>query len=216
MLQGHKILTDEVQAGRALVAHIGRVLFWSPSDRCRWRQYQLACGTMSTACRRRSPDKCASGNWMPRTSLVVSKQGEILEGDGGLTREKRGTLRSARKIFSEYGRAVIHAHPRNLMVFACANRAMPPIMEATRKFRHHHPSLNMPRRTAPNWASELSATMRGTRGAHCQARRGNHRALARLVLDGQSPERGAGCRRAPRYQRLRYDDVAAFGRQPPC
>ncbi len=158
MLQLEAVLTDEVQAGRALVARIGRVLFdrhltdagggnislrvddvycMSPTLAGQMRQWQLDAEDV----------------------LVVSKRGEILEGDGGLTRESAVHF-GLHENFSEYGSAVIHAHPRNLMVFACANRAMPPIMEATRKFGVT-PVIDYAPAHSPKLGERIVATMRG-------------------------------------------------------
>ena len=132
MLERTMVLTDEVQAGRALVARIGRFLFdrhltdagggnislrvddvycMSPTLAGQMRQWQLDADDV----------------------LVVSKSGDILEGAGGLTRESAVHF-GLHERFGDWGKAVIHSHPRNLMVFACCNRPMPPIMEATRKF----------------------------------------------------------------------------------
>lgn len=65
--------------------------------------------------------------------MVVTPEGEILEGKGELSRESKVHLR-LHKEFGEHGTAVIHAHSRHVMVFAALNRPIPPVMEATRKF----------------------------------------------------------------------------------
>ena len=158
MLQGHKILTDEVQAGRALVAHIGRVLFGrhltdAGGGNISLRVDDVYCMSPTLAGQMRQWQLDAED------VLVVSKQGDILEGDGGLTRESAVHF-GLHENFSEYGRAVIHAHPRNLMVFACANRAMPPIMEATRKFGVT-PVIEYAPAHSPKLGERIVATMRG-------------------------------------------------------
>lgn len=65
--------------------------------------------------------------------LVVSLEGEILVGAGTISRESKVHLRLHRE-FGEYGTGVIHAHARNLLVFAANAKPMPPVLEATRKF----------------------------------------------------------------------------------
>jgi L-fuculose-phosphate aldolase len=44
-----------------------------------------------------------------------------------------GSLKLHRE-FGEHGTAVIHAHSRNMLVFAAMGRPIPPVLEATRKF----------------------------------------------------------------------------------
>ena len=158
MLQLKSILTDEIQAGRALVAYIGRMLFdrhltdagggnislrvddvfcMSPTLAGHMRQWQLDADDV----------------------LVVGQQGEILEGDGALTREISVHF-GLHAHYSDYGAAVIHCHPRNLMVFACANREMPPVMEATRKFGIT-PVIDYAPAHSPKLGERIVATMRG-------------------------------------------------------
>jgi len=69
----------------------------------------------------------------PDDVMVVDLDGNILEGKGELSRESRVHLGLHRE-FREHGNAVIHGHPRHLLVFAAAARPMPPAMEATLKF----------------------------------------------------------------------------------
>jgi L-fuculose-phosphate aldolase len=69
----------------------------------------------------------------PEDVMVVTLDGEILAGSGELSRESKVHLKLHRE-FGEHGTAVIHAHPRNIMVFASQARPIPPVMEATRKF----------------------------------------------------------------------------------
>jgi len=65
--------------------------------------------------------------------LVVDMDGNILVGDGEISRESKVHLRLHRE-FGEYGTGVIHAHARNVLVFAAMSRSMPPVLETTRKF----------------------------------------------------------------------------------
>lgn len=158
MLQDKMVLTDEVQAGRALVANIGRMLFDRHlTDACggniSLRVGDVFCMSPTLAGHMRQWQLDADD------VLVVSAQGDILEGDGGLTRETAVHF-GLHKNFSEYGTAVIHCHPRNLMVFACANQAMPPIMEATRKFGLT-PVIEYAPAHSPKLGERIVATMRG-------------------------------------------------------
>jgi L-fuculose-phosphate aldolase len=69
----------------------------------------------------------------PEDFLLVSLDGDLIEGTGKITREANVHLGLHRK-FGAYGTAVIHAHPRNVMVFAAMAMPMPPVLEATLKF----------------------------------------------------------------------------------
>jgi L-fuculose-phosphate aldolase len=73
-------------------------------------------------------------NWQlrPEDVLVVDMQRKVLEGAGGISRESSVHF----KLYQDYpdGGAVIHAHPRNVMVFAMARQPIYPVLEANVKF----------------------------------------------------------------------------------
>ncbi|MCS6834585.1 MAG: class II aldolase/adducin family protein [Anaerolineae bacterium] len=69
----------------------------------------------------------------PEDVLLLDEDGNILEGEGQISRESQVHLKLHRH-FKEYGTAVIHCHARNVLVFAAANKSMPPILEANLKF----------------------------------------------------------------------------------
>ncbi|MDL1899942.1 hypothetical protein FBR02_04150 [Anaerolineae bacterium CFX9] len=69
----------------------------------------------------------------PDLVLVVDADGNILVGDGEISRESKAHLRLHR-VFHEAGTSVIHAHARNVLAFAAMARPMFPVLEATRKF----------------------------------------------------------------------------------
>jgi ribulose-5-phosphate 4-epimerase/fuculose-1-phosphate aldolase len=125
-------ITPEIVAAREKLVHIGALLFdrhltdaaggnisilvgdvvcFSPSYAGHQRQWQL----------------------QPENILVIDHQGNILYGQGSLSREARVHLRLYRD-FGHVGTAVIHAHPLNMMVFAAMARPMPPVLEANLKF----------------------------------------------------------------------------------
>ncbi|MCY3832471.1 MAG: class II aldolase/adducin family protein [Chloroflexi bacterium] len=158
MQQSKKTLTDEVEAGRELVARIGRFLFDRHLTDTGGGNISLRVGDVFCM----SPTLAGqSKQWQltPEDVLVVSERGEILQGDGGLTRESAVHF-GLQSNFSEYGTAVIHAHPRNLLVFACANMSMPPVMEATRKFGCT-PVIEYAPAHSPKLGERIVATMRG-------------------------------------------------------
>ncbi len=158
MLQTESVLTDEVQAGRELVAHIGRVLFDRHLTDAGGGNISLRVGEFFCM----SPTLAGQNKqWQlePEDVLVVNCRGEILEGEGRLTREIAVHF-GLHENFSDYGSAVIHCHPRNLMVFACANLPLPPVMEATRKFGTT-PVIEYAPAHSPNLGERIVATMRG-------------------------------------------------------
>lgn len=68
----------------------------------------------------------------PEDLLLVDLSGKVLEGQGECSRELQMHL----GVLREFGRAgaVIHAHPKYLMTFAVAGRAMPTVVEHAKKF----------------------------------------------------------------------------------
>ena len=158
MLQREAILTDEVQAGRELVAHIGRVLFDRHLTDAGGGNISLRVGALFCM----SPTLAGQNKqWQLEAEdvLVVNDAGEILSGAGSLTREIAVHF-GLHQNYSAYGSAVIHCHPRHFMVFACANKAMPPVMEATRKFGLT-PVIDYAPAHSPKLGERIVATMRG-------------------------------------------------------
>lgn len=125
-------MNDPITAMRIKITEIAALLF----D----RQLADACGGNISA---RVGDKvCLSASYsghkhqwqlQPEQVLVVDMEGNILDGEGKLSRETRVHLGLHRN-FGEHGTAVIHAHPRNLLAFCALAKPMPPVLEATRKF----------------------------------------------------------------------------------
>jgi len=68
----------------------------------------------------------------PDQVLIVDQTGNKLEGEGEISREARVHFRLY-KDFPE-GMAVVHSHPRNVMVFATAGQPIMPVWEGTLKF----------------------------------------------------------------------------------
>lgn len=67
----------------------------------------------------------------PEDILVIDKNRTIIEGNGGLTRE----INMHMAIYEEipHAKAVLHAHPKESMVFACSGFPFPRITESTQK-----------------------------------------------------------------------------------
>jgi L-fuculose-phosphate aldolase len=90
--------------------------------------------------------------------LVIDQDGNKVEGDGEVSRESRVHLRLYRE-FPE-GMAVVHSHPRNVMVFATAGQPIPPVWEGTLKFGTIQVCKFAPAHT-PDLAESVAAVMRG-------------------------------------------------------
>jgi L-fuculose-phosphate aldolase len=82
-----------------------------------------------------TPRYCGSRRqWQlnPEDVVCVSPQGELLSGDGELSRETQMHLAIYAQ-FPECG-GVCHAHPYHILVFASAERPLPPTSEQTDKY----------------------------------------------------------------------------------
>ncbi len=117
---------------RERIAELGRMLFDRHlTDACGGnmsaRVGDLICLTPSQAGQKKQ--------WQIEAEdvLVVDLDGKILDGKGKLSRESNIHLGLLRK-FHTYGTGVIHAHPRNLMVFVAMAQEMPPVLEANMKY----------------------------------------------------------------------------------
>ncbi len=95
----------------------------------------------------------------PEDVLVADLDRHILDGKGQLSREANVHFTLHRE-FGSYGTAVIHAHARNVLVFSTAGRAMPPILEATRKFGIP-PIVNFAPAHTVQLAENVAAAIRG-------------------------------------------------------
>jgi L-fuculose-phosphate aldolase len=117
---------------RTLIAEIGRLVY----DR---RLSDSAGGNLS----QRSTDGSIymsprySGSrlrWQlkPEHIIRVSPDGEILEGDGELSREVRMHLAIYREFPECHG--ICHAHPQHILTFCCMEKPLPPTSEQTEKY----------------------------------------------------------------------------------
>lgn len=69
----------------------------------------------------------------PEDVLVADMEMNILVGSGEISRETKVHFRLHRE-FGEHGTGVIHAHAKNVLVFAAMSQPIPPVLEATQKF----------------------------------------------------------------------------------
>lgn len=68
----------------------------------------------------------------PDQVLVVSGEGEKIEGDGQISRESKAHLSTYREFPQVNG--IVHAHARDALAFAVHCHSMLPVLECTRKF----------------------------------------------------------------------------------
>jgi L-fuculose-phosphate aldolase len=117
---------------RAHIARIGRLLFERHLTDSAGGNVSVRVGDQVCITPRYSGQ---SRQWQlnPEDVLVVDLDGKLLDGDGQLSRESKVHLKLHQE-FRDAGTAVIHAHARNLLVFAAMARPMPPVLEATLKF----------------------------------------------------------------------------------
>jgi L-fuculose-phosphate aldolase len=68
----------------------------------------------------------------PNQVLVSDMAGDKLDGDGDVSRESKVHYR----LYQEFpdGTAVLHSHPRHVMVFVASGQPIEPVLEATLKF----------------------------------------------------------------------------------
>ena len=95
----------------------------------------------------------------PDEVLVIDLQGNLLDGEGDLSRESKVHLKLHIE-FGDVGTGVIHAHPRNLMVFAALSRPMPPVLEANLKFGMT-PVIDYAPAHSANLAEYIAESLRG-------------------------------------------------------
>ena len=126
-------MNDTIEQTRAHIAEIGKLMYQRHLT-------DTAGGNLSvrvddnTVC---LTPRYAGGvmHWQlrPEDVLVVTLDGEKLDGDGELSRESKVHLALHREL-GAYGKAVVHCHARNMMVFAAMAQPMPAVLEGTLKF----------------------------------------------------------------------------------
>jgi L-fuculose-phosphate aldolase len=121
-----------IAAAREHVAHIGRLLFERQLTDAAGGNLSVRVGNKVCISPRYSGSQ---RQWQlsPEDVLVTDLDRNILQGSGQTSRESNAHYKLHNE-FSEFGTAVIHAHARNVLVFAAMNLPLPPVLEATRKF----------------------------------------------------------------------------------
>jgi len=125
-------MDQQIAETRAKIAEIGALLFDRQLTDAAGGNISVRVGDRVCISPRYSGSK---RQWQlrPEDVLVADLNRNVLEGKGEISRESNVHFKLHTE-FREAGTAVIHAHPKNLLVFAALNRPMPPVLEATRKF----------------------------------------------------------------------------------
>lgn len=148
---------DPVSRMRVKIAEIGRMLFErsltdASGGNISARVGEYVCIT----------SRYAGSKWQwrikPEQVLVTDIHGKFLEGDGELSREASVHFR----LLNEFtdGTAVIHAHPRNVLVFAAAKQQIVPTLESSLKFGIIRVAEFAPAHS-PDLAAHIAAAMQG-------------------------------------------------------
>jgi L-fuculose-phosphate aldolase len=159
--KGVNMMGDPVSEMRVKITEIGRLMFA--------RQLTDASGGNISA---RVGDyicitpRFAGSRWQwnirPEQVLIADLQGNLLDGDGQLSRESQVHFR----LLSEFpdGGSVIHAHPRNALVFTAARQPIEPVLESSLKFGIIKVAEFAPAHT-PDLALHVAAALRGQEAA---------------------------------------------------
>lgn len=123
---------DDIQTTRELIAAFAKTMF----DR---KLTDMAGGNISV----RLGDEVlmtptlagTNHHWdlKPEQIVRMDLQGSKIDGDGEVSREAKVHLALLNEFYPE-GTAVVHAHARNVLVFCAAEKPMPPVLYATRKY----------------------------------------------------------------------------------
>ncbi len=147
-----------IEQMRVRLAELGRLLFDRHlTDACGGnmsaRVGDLICITPSQAGQKHQ--------WQlqPEDVLVADMDGHILDGKGKTSRESNAHF-GLHRAYGEYGTAVIHAHPRNLMVFVALAQPMPPVLEANMKYGEVR-CIEYAPATTPALAEKIIAALEG-------------------------------------------------------
>ncbi len=131
--QGQKDFTSEdlLSQTRIKIAETGKMVFKRHLTDAAGGNISIRVGDSVCITPRYSGSK---RHWQlrPNQVLVSDLQGNKFEGDGDISREAKVHYR----LYKEFpdGTAVLHSHPRHVMVFVASGQPIEPILEATLKF----------------------------------------------------------------------------------
>ncbi len=123
-------MTEATDLMRMRIAELGRLMFDRFLTDTAGGNISARVGNQVCITSRHSGSKY---QWRIRLEqvLVADLQGNKLDGEGEISREAKTHF----KILNDYpdGQAIVHCHPRHVMVFAMLARPIPPVMEGTIK-----------------------------------------------------------------------------------
>ena len=122
---------DLISQARAKIAHTGKLVFARHLTDAAGGNISVRVGDKICITPRYSGSR---RHWQlqPEQVLVSDLGGNKLEGDGDISRESKVHYR----LYQEFpdGTAVLHSHPRHVMVFVASGQPIEPVLEATLKF----------------------------------------------------------------------------------
>ncbi|MCS7060606.1 MAG: class II aldolase/adducin family protein [Anaerolineae bacterium] len=124
-------MSDSLYDLRARIAEIGRLMYERHLTDAAGGNISARAGDVICVTPRYAGSKY---QWRlrPEQIVVADLHGHKLEGEGEISREAKVHF----KLLTEFpdGKAVVHGHPRYVMVFAMAGRPIVPVLENTLKF----------------------------------------------------------------------------------
>lgn len=123
-------MNTSVDQTRALIAELGALMFRRCLTDAAGGNISARVGDLICITPRYSGSKFR-WNLRPEQVLVTDLEGNKLAGEGDISRESKVHYKLLNK-FPD-GRAVIHSHARNVLVFCVAGRPIPPVLECTLK-----------------------------------------------------------------------------------
>ena len=157
-------MSDPISETRARIAELGRLMYERRLTDAAGGNISARLGDVVCITPRYAGSK---HQWRlrPEQVIVAGLDGQKIEGEGEISREAKVHF----KLLSEFpaGQAVVHGHPRHVMVFAMAGRPIVPVLENTLKF-----GVIPVCRFAPAHSAELSEHIAaGLRGREAAIRR---------------------------------------------
>ena len=124
-------MIPEVQETRKKIAEVGHLLFTRKVLDISGGNISARVGDMICITPRYAGSRF-HWNLSYKQVLLVDQQGNIIEGDGEISRESKVHI----KLLNEFqdGNAVVHAHSQNVLAFCAIREPMFPVLEFTLKF----------------------------------------------------------------------------------
>jgi L-fuculose-phosphate aldolase len=124
-------MDDLIHATRARIAELGRLMYERYLTDASGGNISARVGDLICITPRYAGSKY---QWRlrPEQVIVADLNGQKLAGEGEISRESKVHFRLLRE-FPD-GQAVVHGHPRHVMVFAMAGRPITPVLENMLKF----------------------------------------------------------------------------------